>query len=146
MSLGNYFLHGGKLLNSSIVLYLSAVTAIVLLSLPIGGWVSPVVVPFAMMIYGLASCSNLLTAFLSSRLMLLLGGASYSVYLLQAPFRDWVRVISESGLGEKARLVTPLTPFLLVLFSVAVFKWFEEPLRNRIRGRLVSLLSRVPPS
>lgn len=137
MSLGNYFLRGGRLLGSASYTYLSAVAAVVLLSLPIGGWVSSVVLAFAIMIYGLASNPNLLGAFLSSRLMLLLGGASYSVYLLQAPFRDWVRVISGYALGEKARIVTPLTPLLLVIFSVVVFKWFEEPLRGAIKGRLV---------
>ena len=138
MFLGNYFLRGGEFLSSPFYSYLSAVAVMLLVSLPIGRWVSFVVIPFAMLIYGLASSSNLLTAFLSSRVMLLLGGASYAVYLLQAPFRDWVRVISEYALGEKARLVTPLTPILLVFFSIAIFRWFEEPIRKKIKGRFVS--------
>ena len=81
---------------------------------------------------------------LSSRSMILLGGASYSVYLLQAPFRDWVRVLSTRLLGSAARFATPLTPVLLVLFSILVFKLWEEPWRRAIRRWLKTAAKPAP--
>src|SRR5882672_767397 len=134
MSLGNHFLRGTNFLNCIYLTYISATAALILLSFPIGSWVSLVVLPFAALIYGLASSRSTLSVFLSARIMVLLGGASYSVYLLQAPFRDWVRTIAVYALGNKAALVTPLTPLLLVIFSIVVFKRFEEPLRKLIKG------------
>jgi peptidoglycan/LPS O-acetylase OafA/YrhL len=133
MALGNRFLRLGVSSNSSILTYLSAIAVIVLLSVPIGPWVSLVVIPFAALIYDLADSGNQLARLLSTRLMILLGGASYSVYLLQSPFRDWVRVISERALSMIAGFATPATPVLLVFFSIAVFKLWEEPSRRAIR-------------
>ena len=134
VSLGNYFSRGGVFFRNSSYVYLSLLATVILLSLPIGSWVSLVVVPFATTIYGIASRPTLLSACLSSRLMVLLGGASYCVYLLQAPIRDWVRVAIEQHVPEVvARLATPATPLLLVIFSVIIFKIWEEPFRRRIR-------------
>src|SRR5262249_3328032 len=66
---------------------LAALASILLLSLPIGDWVSLVVLPFAVLIYELAAERSWLARILSGKAMLLLGGASYSIYLLQYPVR-----------------------------------------------------------
>jgi peptidoglycan/LPS O-acetylase OafA/YrhL len=85
------------------------------------------------LIYELADPQNVAGVLLSNRLMLLLGGASYSIYLLQLPFRDCVRVLSARASYSVANLATPATPVLLVLFSILVFKLWEEPSRRAIR-------------
>jgi peptidoglycan/LPS O-acetylase OafA/YrhL len=57
---------------------------------------------------------------------------------MQAPFRDWVRVLSVHLPDAIARFATPATPVLLVLFSILVFKIWEEPSRRAIRRWLGS--------
>jgi peptidoglycan/LPS O-acetylase OafA/YrhL len=131
--LGNHFVRSGFFFRSSSFVYVSALVALALLSLPIGTWASLVVIPFAAMIYSLASQSTMLSAYLSSRLMILLGEASYSLYLLQAPVRDLMRVVSNHVPAAFARLATPATPIVLVLFSLVVFRIWEEPCRRTIR-------------
>jgi peptidoglycan/LPS O-acetylase OafA/YrhL len=133
ISLGNYFLRRGSVCRGTVSTALASVAVVILLSLPIGPWVSLVVVPFGFLIFDLADPENSIGALLSTRLMVLLGGASYSIYLLQAPFRDWVRALSDRAPHNIAKLGTPLTPILLVGFSIIVFKVWEEPLRRTIR-------------
>jgi peptidoglycan/LPS O-acetylase OafA/YrhL len=142
VGLGNRFLRMGATSHSTFFTYLAAAAVIILLGAPIGPWVSLVVVPFAALLLELADSRNHLGGLLSSPIMILLGGASYSVYLLQAPFRDWVRVLSEHFPHAIARLATPVTPILLVLFSILVFKTWEEPSRRAIRR----WLGTKPPS
>ena len=69
--------------------------------------------------------------------MLLLGGASYSIYLLQLPVRDWVRTLFPHNSSLVSRLNAPLTPVVLILFSILVFRTWEEPARKAIRRLLV---------
>ena len=85
------------------------------------------VLPLSALIYYLARSKNHLGAFFSTRVMILLGGASYSVYLLQASFRDWVRTLSMRGFSVTAKIITPLTPLFLVLFSIVVFALWGDP-------------------
>src|SRR5262249_53578298 len=112
---------------------LAAAASILLLTLPIGDWVSLVVLPFAALIYELAAGRSWLVRILSTKTMLLLGGASYSVYLLQYPVRSWVRTIFSVGSPRIASLSAPLTPFILVLLSIGIFLFWEEPVRRRLR-------------
>ncbi len=114
--------------------YLAVLSALVILGLPLGVWVSIVVIPFAILVYELAVGDSLLAKLLSTPLMLLLGSASYAVYLLQFPIRSSLRVIF-SRLPEKlAHLGRPLTPLILVLVSILVFKFWEEPCRRALRS------------
>jgi peptidoglycan/LPS O-acetylase OafA/YrhL len=133
VSLGNLFLRRERERSSVAVTLLAVLAAVVLLSVQIGQGVALVIVPFSVLLYQLASPTNRIGILLSSRPMILLGGASYSVYLMQAPVRDWVRVLSTRFLGSGARFVTPLTPVVLVLASILVFKFWEEPWRRAIR-------------
>jgi peptidoglycan/LPS O-acetylase OafA/YrhL len=107
--------------------------ALVLLSAPIGPWVSLVVLPFAVLVHELAARPSWLASFLSTRLMLLLGGASYSVYLLQYPVRSWVRLIFSKLPSPISSLGAPLTPLILILFSVVAYLCYEEPSRHALR-------------
>ena len=114
--------------------YLAVLGVLVILSLPLGVWVSLVAIPFAILVYELALGQSMLGKILSTPLMVLLGSASYSVYLLQFPVRSWTRVIFSHFPGGLARVGSPLTPLVLVLFSVFVFKFWEEPCRKTLRS------------
>jgi peptidoglycan/LPS O-acetylase OafA/YrhL len=103
------------------------------LSLPIGDWVSLVILPFSVLVYELACGGTLLTEFLSTRVMVLLGGASYSVYLLRYPVSSWMRVLVDLLPPAFVRAGELLTPVVLVLFSIAVFRYWEEPARVKLR-------------
>jgi len=87
---------------------------------------------FSWMIYRLANGRGWLTAFLSSPLILLLGGASYCIYLMQSPIREGLRRV----LAHHGGLDGALSPFVLITFSCLVFLFYEEPLRNRLRKLL----------
>ena len=75
-------------------------------------------------IYRLADGKGPLTGLLSNRLMILLGGASYSMYLLQGPMRVIVHRVFVSSHSEFENV---LYPFLLIGLSCLVFFFFEEP-------------------
>ena len=98
---------------------------------------SPWVAPFAAIGFGLVIFSvtaflreGYLAWFLSSRLMVLLGGASYSFYLLQAPLHFWLHAGFTGPLELTGRLI--YQPLLLVL-AVLVFWLVEEPVRSVIK-------------
>lgn len=136
MILGNAFVVYGSFSRKMFLTFACAAGSILLLSLPIGPWVSLVFIPFAILIYCLASSQNLFTAILSSPLVVLLGAASYSIYLLQVPVRDWVRTLAAGSAGFLSWLNAPLTPVVLILFSILVFRIWEEPMRHALRRRL----------
>jgi peptidoglycan/LPS O-acetylase OafA/YrhL len=136
MVLGNVFVRYGSISRKAALTWLAVLSSILTLVLPVGPWVSLVVLPFGLLIYSLASSENPVTSFLSHPVMILLGGASYSIYLLQVPARDWVRTISEH-FASLSRFNAPLTPLVLILFSVLVFRNWEEPMRKATRRWLV---------
>jgi peptidoglycan/LPS O-acetylase OafA/YrhL len=136
MGLGNIFIRYGSSSRKSVFIFATTITAILLLCLPIGSYVSMVVIPFGLLIYLLASSRNPITSLLSLPVTVLLGGASYSIYLLQLPVRDWVRTLLPGGSSFLNLLNVLATPIVLVLFSILVFRFWEEPLRKAIRGRL----------
>jgi len=119
-------------------------TSLVLLSVPIGSWVSLVVLPFAVLVYELAARPSWLARFLSTKMMLLLGGASYSVYLLQYPVRSWVRLASSQLPSPLVSFAAPLTPLILILFCVLVYLFFEEPSRRALRRRFSRASANAP--
>jgi peptidoglycan/LPS O-acetylase OafA/YrhL len=114
--------------------YVAVLGALLILSLPLGVWVSLVTIPFAVLVYELAIGGSVLAKFLSKSFMILLGSASYAVYLLQFPVRSWARVLFSHFPEKLAHLGAPLTPLMLVLFSILVFKFWEEPCRRALRS------------
>jgi peptidoglycan/LPS O-acetylase OafA/YrhL len=89
---------------------------------------------FGWSIYRLADGRGWLTAALSSKLMLLLGGASYTIYLLQGLIRDAShRIFAKYRPGLDAAL----SPIILILLSCVIFLFYEEPMREIIRKLLV---------
>lgn len=88
---------------------------------------------FGWAIYRLAKGYGWLTDLLSSRVFLLLGGASFSIYILQGLVRIGVRrLFAHFHPGLDA----VLSPFILIALSCIIFLFYEEPLRNVIRKLL----------
>ena len=75
-----------------------------------------------------ADRGSLFTRVLASRWLVLLGGASYSLYLLHQPVHFGVVAL----LG-KSKLMVALQYPILIALSVLVFLLFEEPVREAIR-------------
>jgi peptidoglycan/LPS O-acetylase OafA/YrhL len=72
--------------------------------------------------------------FLSRKTMMLLGGAAYSMYLLQFPMRRAMEWVFSHFLPRLANIGPPLiTPLLLVGVAVVVHLRFEEPVRRGLR-------------
>jgi len=89
---------------------------------------------FSWAIYRLANGRGWLTYLLSSKAMLLLGGASYTVYLLQALIREATRrIFAHFHLGFDA----VLSPIILICLSCLIFLFYEEPLRDVVRKLLL---------
>lgn len=87
---------------------------------------------FGLLIIQLAVRKSRLVTFLATPIIMLLGGASYALYLAQAPIREWVRVlIPNETLGSA------LNPAIAILSAVAIFMYFEQPLRRRVRDALM---------
>jgi peptidoglycan/LPS O-acetylase OafA/YrhL len=141
MLMGNYFVRFGSVTRRPFLALLAILASILSLSITAGPWVSVAVLPFAVLLYSLASSRDAITTFFSRPVMFLLGGASYSVYLLQLPVRDWVRTLFSHTTASLNQFNAPLTPVILVLFSILVFRYLEEPLRKTIRRGLAARLS-----
>ncbi len=114
--------------------YVALVVSIALLCRGADRWTSLVVAAFSALIFGLAAEKTLLSRMLSTRLMLLGGGISYSVYLMQMPVKAWVILFAEHIhlQSSNARLV--LTTVTLTAVSLMLFKGVEDPARKVLRG------------
>jgi peptidoglycan/LPS O-acetylase OafA/YrhL len=143
---GNFFLHrplqptGASRLPGAIT-YAGAALSFAALLLPRGRLTSFIMVGFALMVYGLASEQTHLARLLSTRLALLAGGISYSMYLLQTPVRVWMKnpaIVARMGNGAANML---LVPALLIVFSLATFLCIEEPARRLLRTAFAKLSS-----
>lgn len=94
---------------------------------------------FALLIYGLADGSGALARALGSSWLVLLGEASYALYILHIPLGLWRDALA----GELPALagLQPLAAATLfvavaVLVAVLVLRGFEEPARRAIRAML----------
>jgi len=100
---------------------------------------SPWAAPIAATLFGvlIAAVSvnrdSLAARMLSNRLLLLGGGASYALYILQMPVRYW---IGQVATGDLALIGRALYAPSLVVISVLVFLYFEEPVREQLRRRV----------
>jgi peptidoglycan/LPS O-acetylase OafA/YrhL len=109
---------------------------------PVGGYLISLagVFCFGWTIYRLADGRGWLSDLLSSKFLMLLGGASFSIYLFQAPNR----IISRRLFGAiHPGLDAALAPFILISMSCLIFLFYEEPLRDLIR-KLLTRKQTVP--
>jgi peptidoglycan/LPS O-acetylase OafA/YrhL len=100
----------------------------------------------AVVVLGFALDGGWLARGLATQPLGLLGNASYSVYILQTPVKEWLSAISErvfstklSGLGGSAFYVV-----VLICFSIAVFKLVEEPANRFLKKKLARLVGKSP--
>jgi peptidoglycan/LPS O-acetylase OafA/YrhL len=102
-----------------------------LLALNLHRFVTLIIVPFAALIWLLANRPGLLQRTLGSQPMVLLGGSSYAMYLLQEPLRRGFAL----WIGAQFGIFTSSLIYLvdLTLTGVIVFLLFEEPMRHWIR-------------
>jgi peptidoglycan/LPS O-acetylase OafA/YrhL len=91
------------------------------------------VIPFAILMISLAYQRGLVARVLSNRIIILLGSASYAVYLLQLPTRIYTRLVFAQILHSPHNLDAFLSPCLLLILSVLVFLFWEEPARKFLR-------------
>lgn len=82
---------------------------------------------FAMLLLYLACTDGPTARFLSLSVVVLLGEASYSVYLLQTPMARLFHEIMPNMVGSALAFVALMTA------SVASFLWFERPVRKMLR-------------
>jgi peptidoglycan/LPS O-acetylase OafA/YrhL len=133
--IGQHYLEA-KPAASNLRTLLSLAAALVILCTFRGHWLTLSVIPFGVLIYELAAGGGLIGQWLSTRVLVFLGGASYSIYLLQFPVRDWVRVAFLRWDPRGNLLGALVSPVLLILISCVVFQWYEEPSRRLLRGWL----------
>lgn len=142
--IGNYFLRklatvrtrpGTRVLvGSGVWTYSWAVLSITLLSRAESRWSSLIVTAFAALLYGLAAEQTFLSRLLSTKIMLLAGEISYSVYLIQIPIKFWIQDIGQHVAlgGETSRFL--ITTVTLIVVSLVLFKTVEGPARKILRG------------
>ena len=136
MAVGLIFLRAPKLRYGGLLSLGAAMAALVFLSLSVERWTSLVIVPFALLIASLACQTGLLARLLSTRILVLLGSASYAVYLLQLPVRIYSRLLVAKLPLAPVDLDAFLSPCLLLLLSVLIFLLWEEPARKFLRKAL----------
>ena len=144
VGLGNYFLRRSALadarLNARILrgsgtwTYVSALATVALLCRAPGRWTSLVVIAFSALIFGLAAEKTLLSRFLATRVMVLGGGISYAIYLMQMPLKLWVSLTFERLGIQLLSLRLVVTALLLIAVSLLLFKLVEDPARKLLRS------------
>ncbi len=87
---------------------------------------------FALLTYALASKGGLLRKLLSIRWIVVLGDASYSIYILQEPLHRWA-ILASKRLAFMPEFRSAeffiLYAAVLIAFSVAALYWVEAPSR-----------------
>jgi peptidoglycan/LPS O-acetylase OafA/YrhL len=104
---------------------------------------------FAIVVWSLAVGRQGLARLLSLPIVVLLGEASYSLYLLHIPVIwtvDWLlQLLPDGGVSlGPTRWVAVIDLTLAIGLSVVVFRWVERPCRVFIRRRLDASQSRRP--
>ncbi len=105
---------------------------ILLLSVNIHRFVILAVVPFAALIWFLAGRESRFRSWLEVAPLVLLGQASYALYILQVPIRNWVALWSRRGDLPSAQPLVYVV--LLVMASLFAYAVVEQPARQWIRS------------
>lgn len=114
--------------------YASLLATVALLCQPTSRWTGLVVIAFAALLFGLAAEKTALSRFLSSKAMVLGGGISYSIYLVQMPVKGWVQMITDRLHLDNEALRFAITATALIGVSLILFKAVEDPARRFLRG------------
>jgi len=93
-------------------------------------WAAAAMALVGVLLVQIALAHNLVSRFLATRAMVLLGGASYAFYLIAAPTREWLRFLP----GESLERV--VLPFAAIGVSILIYLAWEEPARRWLRPRI----------
>lgn len=98
---------------------------------------------FALLIFTLGQGQGIIAKFLSLPIFIILGNASYAMYILHIPVLVWMHFISKViGIGDSNSLSFFLFYILIITgVSVAAFYVIETPLRKVVINRLGKRLS-----
>ena len=114
--------------------YGAAAVSLALLCVPVSRWTSLVMLGFAPLLYGLAAERTWLSRLLSTRFLLLGGGVSYSMYLMQMVVKAWViEACARAGIGSQT-VRQGLTAMVLLGVAYAMFRLVENPARLALRS------------
>jgi len=84
---------------------------------------------FGILIIQLSYGKNQIVRILSTKQMMLLGGSSYSLYMIQGPVREWFYwIVSNEILSKTASMF--LNPITAIFFSIMIFIYYEQPTRK----------------
>lgn len=113
--------------------YASFIATIALLCCPASRWTSVIVIAFASLLFGLAAETTVLSRLLSTKTMLLGGGISYSIYLIQLPVKIWVQLVMAPMHLNSELIRFLITATALIGVSLMLFKLVENPSRKVLR-------------
>ena len=113
---------------------LAAATILVFRKQPLFLHSGGLTIPYAIVIIGLAEATGPIYRLLSNPVAIMLGEASYSIYILQIPFKYLMADFWAMYAGDAARPVwfRAITFFGVIGFAVFVNKAFENPARKAI--------------
>lgn len=90
-------------------------------------------IPFAVLLLLFSRKDIKLLNLFSSKLLVFLGGVSYSMYILQVPVFEWYKVIVfEMNISISKELFFYSGFVLLLLVSCVCYRFIETPLRNKL--------------
>jgi peptidoglycan/LPS O-acetylase OafA/YrhL len=141
VALGNLFRIGGSdnlFRTRGLVTYGGVFIVLGVVIFPAARWTSTAVIGFTLLVYGLAAERTLLSRLLSTRALVLGGGISYSIYLLQTS----VRAIIMPLFADSTHAIlskTIMFPAALMLLSWITFRFIEEPARKFLRALFLRL-------
>ena len=136
--MGNIFLERAWLLPSQnrwrgVWTYGGAALSIGMLSLGWSRWSSTVLVPFVMVLFGLAAEKTWLGRMLGSRLLVFGGSISYSMYLLQMPAKYLAHdLLALVGVADGLWSMIAM-PVLLLMMAAPAYLLLEQPSRRALR-------------
>jgi peptidoglycan/LPS O-acetylase OafA/YrhL len=88
---------------------------------------------FGLFIIQLSYGKNLMVNILSSNQMVLLGGASYALYITQGPIRQWFYWTVDKGIISE-KIASILNPMVTISLSIIIFIYWEQPARKVLRN------------
>jgi peptidoglycan/LPS O-acetylase OafA/YrhL len=137
-ALGELFRRGYRvsLLSSTMVLVLYAGALELSRHLPVIFWSNGGLLPAqALVVFVVAQGAGGAARLLSTKPLVLLGEASYGIYIFQDPVR---RLLEKVVTSTQGRAFVLLDVLVLVAVSIVVMVYFERPARRQISSRLLA--------